>query len=503
MTESTPILDAALEYAGYGWRVVPVQPRGKLPIAGKGWQDKATTDAETINAWWEKTPDANVGVRLGELSGIIDFEGDGPEAEETFRKMFGDEPPVAPTYQSSRGKHRIFAYRDDLPGRGKNHFKVGDLEIRTGYGGNAAQSVFPPSEHASGVRYEWLVSPAECPPAQISDAVQAWLWNFFDEPTAALETNNRSKKDWKKISQGVSEGNRNEACASYSGLLIAVLSDPFNNSLVQTQFNSLLIWNRQNNPPLPDDEVKRTFESILTRHRQQFTSTCANEHFEREKPLQAPPDWKLEIIESRPRKYRLYSPLWAAKTENGFIELCVDEMMSGHAIRKAALEQSDVWISRKSFDPRWEGAKGVDSLAEQLVATAEHVAAEPEEKRDVMVAEAVLHYLERANIAGDDAQWPGPGGRPTRLHDGSVWFQVSPLLNDIGNSPSKYKLQEIVDVLKRAGAANKTMRADGGPSRRYKVLDKIGMRTVIGIAGSLGDAAAAPIEAEKSDETPF
>ncbi|MGH7487948.1 MAG: bifunctional DNA primase/polymerase, partial [bacterium] len=55
---------AALEYAARGWPVLPIRPRAKLPLTEHGLHD-ATTDPELITQWWERWPDANIGIRTG------------------------------------------------------------------------------------------------------------------------------------------------------------------------------------------------------------------------------------------------------------------------------------------------------------------------------------------------------------------------------------------------------------------------------------------------------
>lgn len=494
--DSDLILSAALEYASYGWRVVPLhevldsgacscKKGGECTSTGKhprlaGWEKSASCDEDTINGWWVEWPYANVGIRLGASSGIIDFEGDGPDAEKTLTKMFGELVPATPTFVSSRGKHRLFKYRDDLPGQGKNGFKVGDLEIRTGYGDLASQSVFPPSQHPSGAKYKWLLTPSECPVAEIPNAVQAWLWNYFGDDVNSLGTNTRNKKDWKKIQSGVAEGGRNEALAAFAGKLIADMGDPFDNGACGRQLDLLLAWNDRNKPPMDHEEVSSTFNSILARHRQQLASSTANNHFEKDRPASAPSDWRLEIIESQPRKYRLYAPLWANKTRGGYIDIEGEGIMSPAKIRHAAMAQADVWVDSNRFDKHWLGAKGIPSLGKQLTDTAAVLPAEPEERRDVVVAEMVLSCLERARVAVDDAG-PDHRGRPVRMADGAIWFQVSAILEDVGYTLAKIKQAEIVECLKNIGATTKAARV-GGSIRRFKVIDRISMRNLTVLA---------------------
>ena len=57
-------LGAALEYARRGWKVVPVRPREKAPLL-HDWPNRASSDEETVAGWFEKWPDANVGVAKG------------------------------------------------------------------------------------------------------------------------------------------------------------------------------------------------------------------------------------------------------------------------------------------------------------------------------------------------------------------------------------------------------------------------------------------------------
>lgn len=91
-TSSLRIVEYALAYARRGWAVLPLHDlrhgtctcrneqcasQGKHPRTKNGVKD-ATTDPETIRAWWSKWPAANIGIATGSASGlyIIDIDTD-------------------------------------------------------------------------------------------------------------------------------------------------------------------------------------------------------------------------------------------------------------------------------------------------------------------------------------------------------------------------------------------------------------------------------------------
>ncbi len=155
---SSDIRDRALRYAQSGWKVLPIASHEKRPVITR-WQEQASCDPLVIADWWNHWPDANVGLLLGEGSGVIDIECDSPDAEEVLKTLFDGELPSTPTYKSTRGCHRLFEWTPELPFPGKAVFKIGpqkSLEIRTGNGGKGAQSLLPPSIHPTGAQYVWL-----------------------------------------------------------------------------------------------------------------------------------------------------------------------------------------------------------------------------------------------------------------------------------------------------------------------------------------------------------
>lgn len=162
----SPIVAAAVAYARLGWRVIPV--RGKVPAGGPGWPDRATRDPGEAVCLFEDVDHDGVGVVLGPTSDLIDFDCDSDAAEETLQRLFDGQIPPTPTYQSTKGLHRLFRWSDEMPPSElkKAKFVVDGLEIRIGGGANAAQTVFPPSGGRS-----WVVSPEECEVAEVPPTV--------------------------------------------------------------------------------------------------------------------------------------------------------------------------------------------------------------------------------------------------------------------------------------------------------------------------------------------
>ena len=187
-TATSMILDAALAYHDRGcWvtvccdpthepgkcivpRKYPCTSPGKAPI-NSGWQSKRLT-ANQIRELFTKHAGANVGIKWGAESGLIDVEADTPEAERVLQELLDEsqfpELVLIPTYTSRRGYHRLFRWCEVLP---KAVVKLFDIEFRCGGDGKGAQSVVPPSRHVSGQQYQWQeflslddVDPPELPP---------------------------------------------------------------------------------------------------------------------------------------------------------------------------------------------------------------------------------------------------------------------------------------------------------------------------------------------------
>jgi hypothetical protein len=135
---------AALELAARGWPVLPLKTDGsKTPFTKHGVHD-ASTDERTILHWFERWPDANVGVACGHPGPTVLDIDDPDQARDIIRRL-GEVPRVA----TARGHHFYFQGAD----QGTTGLPYGELRGRGSY------VVAPPSVHETGKVYTWVSSP--------------------------------------------------------------------------------------------------------------------------------------------------------------------------------------------------------------------------------------------------------------------------------------------------------------------------------------------------------
>jgi hypothetical protein len=189
-------LEATLSCAGRGWDVLPLHSiingrctcgspdcdsPGKHPRTLHGVRD-ATTDEATIRRWWQRWPDANIGIATGAGSGFfvldVDPRHDADDSLADLERTHGPLPDTVESLTGSGGRHVLFRHPGDhVPN------KVGiapGLDIR----GDGGYIVAPPSLHLSGRRYAWEVSrrPDHVPLA----AAPGWLLDLITAPRDRL-----------------------------------------------------------------------------------------------------------------------------------------------------------------------------------------------------------------------------------------------------------------------------------------------------------------------------
>jgi hypothetical protein len=184
------LLDAALGYAARGIPVYPAHwarsiPGGpslacscqrgpscdrpaKHPLVRHGIHD-ATCDPAQLERWWQRWPQANLGLATGIIFDVLDV--DGPAGLAALRQLarpVGLRLPGPLVATGGGGWHHWFTPTGlgNRPPRGLAH-----VDWR-GIGGCV---LAPPSRHASGEHYRWLVQPDQAPLPEVPAALRALL----------------------------------------------------------------------------------------------------------------------------------------------------------------------------------------------------------------------------------------------------------------------------------------------------------------------------------------
>ncbi len=251
------ILSAALDLARAGIKVFPVygvsgssctcgKPNcsspGKHPIPSNGFK-AATTEVETIKAWWADHPDANIGLPTGSENGIFVFDIDpkngGDTSLSSLESEHGPLPATLKVKTGSGGQHFYFLYP-----KGGARNSAGKLGSGIDVRGDGGYVVAPPSMHVAGDRYSWDGFDAMSRDALV--AAPDWLL----ELTHASDS--RSDGLAQDASGGIKEGERNSTLFSLAGSMRAggMQEDEI--------FEALLRVNSKRcDPPLPEAEVHR------------------------------------------------------------------------------------------------------------------------------------------------------------------------------------------------------------------------------------------------------
>jgi putative DNA primase/helicase len=261
--DANPLLLSALSCAARGWPVFPLhtpvtgsrgstcscrrddcQNIGKHPRTLKGLTD-ASIDPAQIRLWWEKFPEANVGLRTGNCLVVLDVDpkSGGDESLDAFEAANGKLPHTPTSLTGSGGRHFLFSSEDVV--RNSAGLIGPGLDIR----GDGGYIVAPPSLHASGKRYEWELSstPDETPIAPMP------------APLRAAATRKRAGKSAASdpVSETIGEGERNDTMFR---LAASLRSKGLTEDGVRA---ALLVENvKRCVPPLDEVEVVKIAESV-------------------------------------------------------------------------------------------------------------------------------------------------------------------------------------------------------------------------------------------------
>lgn len=178
-------LDAGEEYLARGWSALALCPPshcgvprahaascrkpGKVPLRPWARLHRSRQTPRELRADFGRHPNANVGVVLGPVSGLVGVDCDDESSFAAVESLLGgDVPPGVPSFRTGRGLRLLFSTPEGgvpcvsglLPG-GAELLAAG------------RQTVMPPSAHASGRRYSWLSRPGPHAPRPLPPALAA------------------------------------------------------------------------------------------------------------------------------------------------------------------------------------------------------------------------------------------------------------------------------------------------------------------------------------------
>lgn len=253
----------AHQYAKIGFEVIPVysvkdgacecskknrcKSPGKHPRTLHGFTDSSSS-TDQIDRWWQKHPNANVGVATGNKSGIvvldIDPKNGGFESLAELQATHGELPKTYTVKTGGGGAHYYFQYPE-----GETHIKgsagtISDgLDIRA----DGGFVVAPPSDHVSGGKYS-----SEDFNANIEVMPDWFLSLIIDRKVPAKHSE----------SGIIMEGSRNSSLTSIAGKARS-------NGMPKSELKTFLLEENERRccPPLDHEEVMKIVGSV-TRYMQ-------------------------------------------------------------------------------------------------------------------------------------------------------------------------------------------------------------------------------------------
>lgn len=176
----TPMAQAAVEYARWGWFALPLHgitdtrsctcPKGHLcrhagkhpygRLAPKGTKD-ASRRPDVVAKWFSIFTWLNVGIVAGPSRLVfldVDPRNGGVESLLRLVADFGDLPETLAVATGGSGWHYYFASPEQW---GRSHLLAPGVEVKAG----RSLLVAPPSHHKSGLTYRWIDATVPVAPA--------------------------------------------------------------------------------------------------------------------------------------------------------------------------------------------------------------------------------------------------------------------------------------------------------------------------------------------------
>jgi putative DNA primase/helicase len=273
---SGSIRDEALYLVSLGWPIIPLcspthkgmkdlhmskcKSPGKSPLI-KDWVNWSATTKEDVINWFRSANQShaniNIGMPLGNPSGMIGLDVDGQEGEVILLAISNGDIPPTLEFSTGNGRRLLYKLPNNMTTKkfkfaGRNGTHTGFEILTTGQ-----QSVIPPSVHANGTVYRWKAghSPRDIPLAECPQ----WVLEKIDASNTEIPITSApvTEDDWHRV---LKEGERND------GITRRVGSEIAKNRTKEQVLTAALAYNRNYcEPPLEEREVVTIVESIFLR----------------------------------------------------------------------------------------------------------------------------------------------------------------------------------------------------------------------------------------------
>jgi hypothetical protein len=172
---------AAVRYANLGIPVFPCVPGGKQPLTPNGFHD-ATSSARVVQQWWQRTPDANIGLPTGARTGILVVDIDvhaGGSGFAAFERARSEGLAVHWAWLVRTPSGGVHAYYPSVPDQELRSWQVPSAHVD--FRGDGGYVIAPPSRIAvDGAIRAYDVIAVTAQPARPLDAIR--LRQFLEPP---------------------------------------------------------------------------------------------------------------------------------------------------------------------------------------------------------------------------------------------------------------------------------------------------------------------------------
>jgi hypothetical protein len=262
MKDMSTLLKDALEYMKLGFSIIPVGKDKKSLVQWQKYQKEKASE-EQIKRWWNKWPEANIGIVTGIISGLAVIDIDTEEGKKTIEEFIPDSSIMPIVNTPSGGQHYYFKCSDKNLSCNSRTVPGCDLRANRGY------IIVPPSSNGKGKYYAWQegseitrVALPELPHAYIN-YINNSLYSAVDN---SVDTTPQTSTQSIDVHKFFTQGRRDNDLFHVASCLIK------GGATEKTASQVLKILANNCTPPFPEKEISLKIKSALNRTERRFSS---------------------------------------------------------------------------------------------------------------------------------------------------------------------------------------------------------------------------------------